>query len=77
MVKASKENIIAAVIKAIGETLKKDEPYLTDKDGHDITTQSDYSLLLTEENGEIVVRDVYPGRIYARITIDAKWSFGD
>lgn len=74
MVKASKENITAAVARALASKLQG-VTYLTDENGHDITTESDFSLTVSEENGEIVVKDVYPGRIYARIVIEAKWTF--
>lgn len=75
MVKASKENLTAAIAKALTLCFGNSQVALTDENGHDITNTSDFSLLLSTENGEIVVKDVYPGRVYARIRIEADWTF--
>lgn len=69
MVKASKETLVAAVTRTLAAKVGGGI-YLTDENGHDIVTESDYCLTIAEENGEIVVKDVYPGRIYARIKIE-------
>lgn len=69
---ATKESIVRAVISAVVGNAR-DTVYLTDENGHDLTNESYFSLTISKENGELVVKDVYPGQVYARIKIDVEF----
>lgn len=82
MANISKEKIAFAVKNAIvalasGVATDNDEKgytFLVDENGEDLTNSGDFSLVLTVDNGELVVSDVYPGRVYAKIKIGIDWT---
>lgn len=74
-VKASKEKVLASVQRIINEQGIEGQKYLTDENGHDIVNSADFSLYLIQENGFLVVKDVFPGRIYVKVKIDIEWVF--
>lgn len=78
MIKLTKENVTKAVCNTmvnIGKSSDCYHAFLQDDIGHDIVNSSDYSLYVTEENGILVVKDVYPGRIYARLKVDIECEY--
>jgi hypothetical protein len=70
MANPTKEQILAAVVKAVGGRVgRRGENHMGVL--LDLANESDFSLevLMDETKGELVVVDVYPGREHARFKI--------
>ncbi len=72
MAQSTKEEIFNAVKYVVSSQVgARFGTYLTDKNGLDLTNDSDYLLILIgdPETGDLVVQDTYPGREIARFKI--------
>jgi len=70
MAKPTKENLTEAVQNVLHRYCCDDNVYLYKKNGHEITNEADYCLIMfVDDNGEIVIKDVYPGKVYARVKV--------